>query len=706
MLARALVAGVFAAAFLLAALPAPAASSGAHLTSAASRFLATAGPLDSLDAIVTFSTPTGVAKLAALVGPVDALASEPMARASLSAAQVRDVASWPETRSVAANEALRLMLDESVPMIHAPDVWAGRGLRQGYTGAGVGVAVIDSGCDASHPDLPLGAKVAKNYYVVTTPLGVRTNASTFADGVETDTEEGHGTHVASTIAGTGAASGGRFVGVAPGASLDCFKAGTGPAIWTWWALKGFDWVLQNGSAANVRVISNSWGGGDGEDYDPLDPVNVVVKDCYDHGVTVVFAASNSGGPNKLNRYAVSPYVVGVAAVDKQGKLATFSSTGRPGGDMTRDANGLYRPAVAAPGVDIEAARSMAGAAMSTGVDPENPFYTVASGTSMATPHVSGVVALMMQARPQLTPQNVIDILEGTAMPLPYETWEAGAGLVDAYAAVKAAERGQTHFHPSTAGKTPEYLLREGSTFQGSVLPAGYTTKDAGVGVWRATVPVADGVEALYVSIGWPRMTDNVYLFLDDPGGHEVAESAGLLDLGSVNFRTVAVTNPVAGNWTIRVEGRVNLPTDFDGFWGQYDANTRGATKTTSATATDTTTYGGTALAGADVTSVGGVPLTYTSQKHTFTVPAGATRVDVYLQWPDATATDLDLYVYDAAGRQAGSSGQGDTTWERAVVTTDDPMTGALLAGTWTLEVRSWLNTVSAYNGTVEVTHAA
>lgn len=693
-------AAIVAAAF--AATPAGSVTSTATLGPNVAEFLDAARPAEKLDAIVAFHDDAGFDRLASLDVAFDRTRSVPIAFALLTAPQAREIASWPETRSVYENEEVPLDLDEGTRMVNADDVWRGDGLARPYLGTGVGVAVLDTGCDATHPDLPLGTKVKKNFYVAGSPLnGTSSPTIAFVEGVQTDTEHGHGTHVAGTIAGTGAASGGRYQGVAPGADLYCFKVGAGASVLTAWAIRAFDWIIVNGDALNIRVASNSWGGGGGSDYQPNDPVNIITKAAYEDDIVVVFSAGNSGGPNKLGRNAVSPYVVSVAAANKDFTKASFSSTGRPGGDWIRDANGLYRPTVTAPGVDIMAPRSSAGVVMSTGVDPTNPYYTSASGTSMSAPHVSGVVALVLEANPSLTAQNVIDVLEGTARDMPaYEVWEVGAGFVDAHRAAMAAEDGQVAFKPLTKGRVPTYVLRTGASFEGDAIPAGYTLKSVDPSlVDRIPVSVGSGVEAIFAEISWPRATDNVYLYLFDPSGREVASSAGLLDVGSVNHRTVVVTNPAQGTWTIGVEGRVNLPTEYSGFWGLYDENTKKQKAFSGRTTTTTSEMSGVAGPGVDAA--------HTSAFHPVNVPAGATNVSVRIDWDDPTF-DLDLYVYDATGKLVGQSlgTWTETNWEETYVTTGDPMGGGLVAGEWTVEVRSYVSVATPYTGTVRVTAAS
>jgi serine protease AprX len=281
-----------------------------------------------------------------------------------------------------------------------------------------------------------------------------------------ETSVGHGTHVAGITAGLGTASRGYYTGVAPGAKL--VGIGTGDILFIFWALAGFDYILDHQQAYNIKVVNNSWG--TSGPFDPKDPINKATKKVHDKGITVVFAAGNDGpDQNTLNPYSVAPWVIGVAAgcknlpdptnsaihcADQTGQnrapiLADFSSRGIPG-------DPLYHPDVTAPGVHIVSTRASTGTVLnaldanhdfdltsSCAISVANePYYTCASGTSMATPHVVGVVALMQEAAGgRLTPDKIASVLTQTARPLPgYALWEVGTGYVDALAAVNAVRQ--------------------------------------------------------------------------------------------------------------------------------------------------------------------------------------------------------------------------------------------------------------------------
>ena len=355
------------------------------------------------------------------------------------------------------NRPLELLLHESVPLIGADRVRT----QLGYDGHGVGVAVLDSGIDGTHPDLSYPSHTVQNVqFVGYTKLF--SSAYVYQENVpDTDTTAGHGTHVAGIVAGTGAASGGYYTGVAPGANL--IGLGAGQATDMIATTAGFDWILQHRVQYNIRVVNGSWGDSTIA-FDPNDPINIATKAAHDAGITVVLGAGNSGGctgpggtpcltgggqtPGSMSAYALAPWVVSVGGSTKLGQLDTsYSSIG--GGP-----NNEPGPTVIAPGSWIASDRALTGVYTDSNstpfdlTDPSNPrtvpaqwtqYYTVTTGTSMATPHVSGVVALMLQANPALTPDQVKSLLAQSATPVagcPAD--QCGAGLVNAYNAVAAA----------------------------------------------------------------------------------------------------------------------------------------------------------------------------------------------------------------------------------------------------------------------------
>lgn len=315
---------------------------------------------------------------------------------------------------------------------------------QGFDGAGVGIAVLDSGIEGTHSDLEFGTKTVQNVKVLgfqgTTYEEPLTDlAYPVEDVPDTDLTTGHGTHVAGIAAGDGTASDGRLRGVASGADLIGVGVGDAYLVTT---LAGYEWILDNRDEYGIRVINNSWADSS-IPYEPDHPLNLASKAAYHDGIVVVQAAGNGGqGGDTFNRYAIPDWVLSVGAVDKLARLATYSSRG------TAD----YHADVMAPGSYIAAPKAMTGVVGSPSpidaTDPANPrflsaeeipYYTYKNGTSMAAPHVAGLAALVLEANPDLTNQQVYDLLRDTARPVEgCATIDCGAGLVDAAAAVQAA----------------------------------------------------------------------------------------------------------------------------------------------------------------------------------------------------------------------------------------------------------------------------
>ncbi len=386
-----------------------------------------------LRVVVTFNSMPGLldrALINTLSSRAQFLRNLPMAMVEIPAGGVASLIGRANIRSLYLDRQLHYYNNASNTVVGAPAA------RQafGVDGSGVGVAVIDSGIDGTHQDLPYGTKVVQNVKIVGT-VGLASNIVQAVENLPTsDTSSGHGTHCAGSVAGSGAASGGHHAGMAPGAHL--VGVGTGDAIFVFYALEGFDYVLANRSRYGIRVVSNSWGTTGA--YDPNDPVNVASKAAHDAGMTVVFAAGNEGpGDNTLNPYSVAPWVIGVAAGNKDGAtLADFSSRGIAG-------DPVYKPTITAPGVDVVSTRALntvlplLGAPADINLNPAwIPYYTTMSGTSMATPQVAGIAALLLSAKPSMTPAQVKAALVSTATPMPsYGPHQVGAGYVNAFAAI-------------------------------------------------------------------------------------------------------------------------------------------------------------------------------------------------------------------------------------------------------------------------------
>ena len=345
------------------------------------------------------------------------------------------------------NQPLEYFLDTSNQATGGSDVLAGAVGGVSYDGSGVGVAVVDSGVDGTHPDLT--GQMGGNVKLV--PL---TGIALPFEDTDTISAGGHGTHVAGTVAGTGAASNGLNHGAAPGATLYGISGGT--AISMHDALAGLEWVLDNHDQVSpaIRVVNNSWGSAAAA-YDPSSATSLANKALVNAGIVVVYAAGNDGGDGSVQRTSPTcidptPGVICVAAYDDQGAgitngpMADFSSRGLDGAVNTY-------PDISAPGANILAPCRPTLPICATGGIGSFDYFTL-SGTSMAAPHIAGIVAQLLQANPGLTPAEVEDILEDTARPITFgaayeadpsnpttgTSFDKGHGLVDVVAAVTEA----------------------------------------------------------------------------------------------------------------------------------------------------------------------------------------------------------------------------------------------------------------------------
>jgi serine protease AprX len=381
----------------------------------------------------------------------------------------------------------------------------------GYDGAGVGVAIVDSGITSWHDDLAgPGAPQRVHRFV------------DFVNGRATPYDDyGHGTHVAGIVAGNGFDSGGARTGIAPGAHLIVLKvldaSGRGHISNV---IAALDDVVANKHTFNIRVVNLSIATGVYESYD-TDPLTLAARRVVEAGIVIVAAAGNHGRQQNgdpvyggVTAPGNAPWVITVGASSHGGttdrsddSMAAFSSRGPTAVDT------LAKPDIVAPGVGIESLS-----------DPESAFYTTKSayllsgttqtaylpylslsGTSMAAPVVTGTVALMLQANPTLTPNQAKAILQYTAQPYPgYSALTEGTGFLNAYGAVQLA----TWFgDPSLVSAPPaEWGMRLiwGNTLvSGGRLHADASAWSANVTWGAATAPNGQAVEWGVVPSGDP-----------------------------------------------------------------------------------------------------------------------------------------------------------------------------------------------------------
>lgn len=497
--------------------------------------------------------------------------SLPMAGIVATKEQINKLAAVPEVKSIYLNSKLDYFNADATTITGVDKARTDAAMQKAngglpLTGKGVGVVINDSGVDGTHKDIEFGRNLVQNVMGSTNlnSLSPDLLPITYVENVpNTDTNSGHGTHVAGTVGGTGAMSGGKYEGAAPGANLIGY--GSGAALFVLDGIGGFDYAITHQSQYNIRVITNSWGSSG--DFDPNNPINLASKAAYDRGITVLFAAGNEGpSENTHNPYAKAPWVISVAAGEKDGSLADFSSRGTKGVSGTFELDGQTwtwkdEPSLTAPGVDIISTRviapvsSLAAADDAAMIEPAYlPYYTVMSGTSMATPHVAGIVALLLEAEPTLSPDEVKKVLQDTATNMPgYESWEVGTGYVNAYAALDAVLFGSTYGKTVNAGQT--FNSNANTTVERSSFQVEYNPLVSSSNTYSFDVPA--GVAQLSARIdayGLLDQTGNpVNLILIAPDGTEYSSGISLL-FTLYPDRTATVNSPKAGTWQVKIDG--------------------------------------------------------------------------------------------------------------------------------------------------------
>lgn len=319
---------------------------------------------------------------------------------------VRELSHQSGLLEVYPDVKMSVMAGENIRQVGADQVWT---LKDPYgvsvTGSGIVVAVVDTGVDYTHPDL--GGGFGPAYKVIG-------GFDFFNNDADPRDDHGHGTHVAGIIAASGGSS-----GVAPEARILAYKVlGSDGSGSTSSVIAGIEAAMDPNSDGNTidhaDVISMSLGGSGEKD----DPMCRAVARAVDAGIVVVVAAGNSGPTfGTVASPGLEPKAITVGAIDSNGELASFSSRG-----TTPDI--LIKPEISAPGVNVVSTVPTSGTRLSSSTG-----YMAVSGTSMATPHVSGVTALLVQLHPDWTPEQVKSAIISGSKTINEPLWHAGAGAL-------------------------------------------------------------------------------------------------------------------------------------------------------------------------------------------------------------------------------------------------------------------------------------
>ncbi|HEY7741312.1 MAG TPA: S8 family serine peptidase [Steroidobacteraceae bacterium] len=497
---------------------------GAHEGTALTRGIAT------FDAVPTAAQAEALRNLGLITQPLERL---PLALVYGNVASMQLAVSAGAARDVYPDERLDYFDTASSGAIGATMLHAA-----GLTGQGVTVGVVDSGCDATHPDLAdhvvHNVKLVSGEYVNLTPdssnrIVIPVDVGPYNNS---DLGSGHGTHVAGIIAADSSSDplGGRF-GVAPDASLVCMAVGE--VLFTTAVVTAYDYLLDQPDLLGVDVINNSWGNSFRQ-FDPRDPVAIATRAVADLGAVVVFAAGNSGYENaemSLNPFSQSPWVYSVAAGDLQYRRGDFSSNGLifdnsqavqvgAGGHtvFTGDRVGIYHPDFTAPGVSISSSCTPVGAAI-PGCQPNGNLR--ASGTSMAAPHIAGAVALLLQANPALKADQIRSALQASATPVygadgnPLPFWQVGYGYVDLEAAVALV----------TGPNWSKRLAKAQSQADARVKQAdGFSVTRSDFWTWDAPRAALAGSDARSFATAVPSTVSHLKITLSHPSGAVLGEN--------------------------------------------------------------------------------------------------------------------------------------------------------------------------------------
>lgn len=449
------------------------------------------------------------------------------------AEDIGELARVPGVDRIEADEPLAWHLDTSRSAVGVGSaMW-----DQGIDGGGGTVAVLDTGIDESHPSVQ-GKVVAA--------VTVREQTGAAETPTATDTD-GHGTHVAGIVAGTGEGSqllrtdDRRYAGMARGSQLVSIDISN--PFTTSSAIAGFDWVHENHEAYDITVVQNSWGRKEvGEPYDQEDATirasNALVRD---DGLLLVFSAANEGPePSSLSLEAQNPNVLTVAAVDDSGSVAEFSSRGPvllPDGSQAD----WVKPDVSAPGVQIRSAKA--------GATASSNLYVDLSGTSQAAPHVAGIASMVRASAPDLGPLEVMELFRRAAQDLGPQGPDpaTGFGFTDAPRTLElalSAENGTLELpRQEIYEESGQLVLGPTGELSGVVGDSGAETENA-----SGEIPIKPRSTKLSVNVTWTSSVSgtpppDLKITLTPPDGEPVKVPT---EDGKASR---AISEPASGTWT-------------------------------------------------------------------------------------------------------------------------------------------------------------
>jgi serine protease AprX len=620
----------------------------------------------------------------------------PLAYVLGTTAQLRTLVSHGLANDVYPDEQLHWESTDSNATIGADKVQ-----KMGITGKGVGIAIVDSGIDATQSALK--NRVTHNVKIIDEEYAQQPAGSLGGPWIipvdqgpydNSDSASGHGTHCAGIAAADGTGDP-KLVGVAPGANLLGYS--TGEAVFITAVVGAFDDILTHHKAWNIRVVSNSWGSSF-RLFDPNDPINIASKKLHDAGLTVVFAAGNDTEPMTQNPYSVAPWVIGVASGTYALTRSDFSSGGVANDDsqaqplqgtevhqhFTGTRIGLYHPDVTAPGTDIVSTGTPTGTIVTESPGSDE---ATASGTSMATPHVAGAAALLLQARPSLTPDQVAQVLQVTARQVRGNSpfFYTGYGYIDMPAAIALVRSKsfsartlatlQQRTDAKVLASTPYRTLSvDYWQFPASIVTVGGVpdSRTYTIDVDPAKTQVLQAVVA-YPSLSYVGINQYDYgITVTDAKGKVVATSTPSSTAGQSSLLAdLRGKGYAAGTWTISLSGNLGT-SDNDTLEGKNVALTVAQ------------------LVTQKVPGASGPVFVPTGKTTLLLQPGTATQVPS----PEGCATASDVPSGGMAGRksatcESGQVGYATTNYDAAATFTSGPLTRPVTLGNGAL-LRQWL----------------